>query len=262
MNNQILCLKVCDIARRAGEYIAQERLNFTASSIELKGEANFVSYVDKSAEAMIVGELSALLPDAGFIAEEGSGARLQSARYHWIVDPLDGTTNFIHGMPPYAVSIALMEDGRLVLGVVYEVTLAECFYAWDGGAAYLNGKQIKVSEVRSLKESLVLTGLSYDSAKTIGELMDQFEYFNLNSHGARRLGSAATDLVYVAAGRCDVFYHTGLSPWDVAAGALIIKQAGGVVLDYDGGENYLFGRSVLATNAHLWDEASKVLNKK
>lgn len=253
-----ICDAVCRIARKAGDFIARERKGFTADRIQVKGRQNFVSDVDKGAEELIVGALSELLPEAGFIAEEGSGKLDSGARYQWIVDPLDGTTNFLHGMPPYAVSIGLWDAGarQMRVGVIYEVTLQECFATWDGApGAFLNGEPIRVSEVEEVKDALVITGLAYTlSEETRQHFKESFDYFNRFSHGARRLGSAAADLVYVACGRAEAFYQIGLSPWDVAAGAFIVKQAGGRVTDFRRGDDFIFGKSLIATNARVYEE--------
>lgn len=253
-----ICSRVQDIAREAGDYIATERKRFTVDKVEEKGTFNFVSYVDKGAENIIVEALGELLPEAGFIAEEGSGRADDGASYQWIIDPLDGTTNFVHGLPPYAVSIALWDTRarETVVGVVYEVTLQECFYSWKGaGAAYLNGEPVRVSDVARVDDALVLTGLAYGlDAEVVRHFENSFAYFNRHSHGARRLGSAATDLVYVACGRADAFYQVNLSPWDVAAGAFIVRQAGGRVTDFCGGDDYTYGRSVVTSTPGIWDE--------
>lgn len=258
-----ICDAVCGIAKEAGEFIAAEQKGFTADRIEVKGRHNFVSDVDKRAEQLIVSALSDLMPEAAFIAEEGSGRVDETARYQWIVDPLDGTTNFLHGMPPYAVCIALMdmEDRKVKVGVVYEVTLRECFYAWEGGgAAFLNGEPIRVSETSEVEDALVITGMAYGLGEDmIRHFVRTFDYFNRNCHGARRLGSAAADLIYVACGRAEAFYQLNLSPWDVAAGAFIVEQAGGRVTDFKGGDDYVFGRSVLATNRKLWEPIYKLV---
>lgn len=253
-----ICNRVREIAVRAGKYIAAERKRFTSDRVEVKGKFNFVSYVDKGAEDLIVTALGELLPGAGFIAEEGSGRVDPAAPYQWIIDPLDGTTNFVHGLPPYAVSIGLWDTAaeEVVVGVVYEVTLKECYYTWKGAeGAWLNGEAIRVSDVSAVDSSLVLTGLAYGLDPEIVRHFEQsFAYFNRHSHGARRLGSAATDLIYVACGRAEAFYHINLSPWDVAAGAFIVRQAGGRVSDFCGGEDYVFGRSVVAANPGVFDE--------
>ena len=250
-----VCRRVVQIAKRAGNFIAAERKIFTADNIEFKGRQNLVSYVDKNAEHMIVDSLRDVVPGAGFIAEEGTeaGAPITREGLRWIIDPLDGTTNFVHGMPPYCVSIALADEDEITIGVVYEVTGSESYYAWKGSPAYLNGEQIRVSQTARLEDSLVITGLAYNSEEMVTDFMDHFVYFNLNTHGARRLGSAAADLVYVAAGRAEGFYQANLSPWDVAGGAFIVMQAGGVVTDFAGGDDWLFGREIIATNALLYD---------
>lgn len=253
-----ICACVQEIAREAGAYIAAERKRFTVDKVEEKGTYNFVSYVDKGAEKLIIEALEALLPGAGFIAEEGGGRVDPEAPYQWIVDPLDGTTNFVHGLPPYAVSIALWDTKtrETVVGVVYEVTLQECFYTWKGApGSYLNGASIHVSDVIDVDNALVLTGLAYGlDPEVVTHFERSFAYFNRHSHGARRLGSAATDLVYVAAGRADAFYHINLSPWDVAAGAFIVRQAGGRVADFCGGDDYTYGRSIVTAAPGIWDE--------
>ncbi|MDR0418841.1 MAG: inositol monophosphatase [Prevotellaceae bacterium] len=253
MNLEKLCTKVCKVAKETGDFLRKERANFSTSSVEVKGLNNFVSYVDKVAEKQIVEKLRELLPEAGFIAEEGT-AESNNEKYRWVIDPLDGTTNFIHGLYPFAVSIALMEDKRVVIGVVYEVGLDECFYAWKDSKAYCNSKEIRVSDVKSLKDSLVATGFPYTNFDKLQRYFNSMEFILRNSHGARRLGSAATDLAYVACGRCEAFYEYALSPWDVAAGALIVERAGGKVSDFSGGKNYIFGRELVASNANIFKE--------
>lgn len=252
---QALCRATEIVAREAGAYIAQQRKTFSVERIEYKGEQNLVSYVDKTSEELIVARLSAILPEAAFLAEEAHNDErsIDRQRLMWIIDPLDGTTNFTHGMPPYAVSIALVEGGEVVVGVIYEITCGECFSAWKGSDCYLNGEVVRVSEIDSVKRSLVITGLAHDKEGIVEGHNRAFDYFNRHSNGTRRLGSAATDLAYVAAGRAECFFQQNLAPWDVAAGALLVERAGGVVVDYDGGENYVFGRSIIATN----DKANK-----
>lgn len=256
---QDICRQVCLIAEQAATYIAKEREQFSVSSIENKSShSDLVSYVDRTAESMIVERLRELTPGALFITEEETTAsqidQITDNSLTWIIDPLDGTTNFVHDMPPYAVSIALMRGRReIVVGVVYEITKRECFHAYKGGGAYLNDKKISVSQIDSLDHSLIITGLAHlKHSNTVSDFVRLFDYFNRNTHGARRLGSAATDLVYVAAGRAEGFYQANLAPWDVAAGALIIEEAAGVVSDFDGGDNYIFGRQIIASNKHIY----------
>lgn len=253
MNLEKLCTEVCKVAKETGDFLRNERANFSTSSVEVKGLNNFVSYVDKEAEKQIVEKLRKLLPEAGFIAEEGT-AENNNEKYRWVIDPLDGTTNFIHGLYPFAASIALMENEEVVIGVVYEVGLDECFYAWKDSKAYCNSKEIQVSDVKSLKDSLVATGFPYTNFDKLQRYFNSMEFILRNSHGARRLGSAATDLAYVACGRCEAFYEYALSPWDVAAGVLIVERAGGKVSDFSSGKNYIFGRELVASNANTFKE--------
>lgn len=253
VNYGIIGGKVVELAKETGKLIREESKKFSIDDVEQKGLHDFVSYVDKQAELMIVTGLKKILPDSGFIAEEGTGEG-EKLPYMWIVDPLDGTTNFIHGLPPYAISIALMHEGKLVLGVVYEITLDECFYSWLGGPVYLNENEVIVSETRELNQCLVATGFPYTDFSRLRQFMMTLEYFLKNSHGVRRLGSAAVDLAYIACGRFDAFYEYGLNPWDVAAGAFLVQQAGGKVSDFNGNGNYIFGKEIVASNSRVFDE--------
>lgn len=250
---QTLCQEVCTLTKQVGTFIKSEREKFSAERIEVKGKNDFVSYVDKTSEIKIIERLSALLPESGFIAEEGTSTK-KGDIYNWVIDPLDGTTNFIHGIPCYSISIALMRNTELVLGVIYEINLDECFYAWEGSKAFLNGKEIHVSKVPTLADSLLATGFPYYDYNRMKEYLELFQYFMKNTHGLRRLGSAATDLAYVACGRFDGFYEYSLQPWDVAAGAFIVQQAGGKITDFKGGGNYVFGKELVAGNGIFFDE--------
>ncbi len=249
---------VADLAKRVALFIAEERIGFSSDKVQQKGLHNFVSYVDKEAERMIVSGLKELLPEASFIVEEETVVE-QETEWKWIVDPLDGTTNFIHGLPPFAISIALRHKDDLVLGVIHEVTLNENFTAWRGGGAYLNGNPIGVSQTLFIKDALVATGFPYYDYDRMPDFLISLEYFMKNSHGMRRLGSAATDLAYVACGRFDGFYEYGLSPWDVAAGAILVQEAGGLVADYRGGQDYIFGKEIVASNADLHREFLQII---
>lgn len=252
MDIKKICLETELIAREAGNYIKNERQKFDSNKIEVKGKNDFVSYVDKTSEKLLVEKLSALIPEAGFITEEGTKKEIKNI--NWIIDPLDGTTNFIHGLCPHCVSIALQKDNKTILGVVFEIGLQECFSAYLGGGAFLNGKPIKVSDKQLLKDSLVGTGFPYSDYGKIDGFMKSMEFMMKNTHGLRRLGSAATDLVYVACGRLDTFYEYGLSPWDVAAGAFIVEEAGGKISDFSGKDNYIFGKEIVAANSKVFDE--------
>ncbi|MDR3366379.1 MAG: inositol monophosphatase [Prevotellaceae bacterium] len=251
---------VCALARSTGKFLRKERECFSMSRVEVKGRNNFVSDVDKNAEKQIVASLRSMLPEAGFVAEEGT-AGCTNERYRWVVDPLDGTTNFIHGLAPYAVSIALMDGDEVVLGVVHEAVADECFYAWKGSKAFLNGREIRVSEAATVETSLVATGFPYYNFEKIQRYMNSLTFFMQRSHGMRRLGSAATDLAYVACGRFEAFYEYSLQPWDVAAGSLIVQQAGGRVSDFSGGNTYIFGEELVCTNANIYEEFLKIVRQ-
>ena len=245
-----LTIATCEIAREVGLFMAKERISFNDSKIESKGLHDLVSYVDKASEKKIIEQLSKLIPESGFIAEEGTSDK-HGERFNWVIDPLDGTTNFIQGVPIYAVSIGLLDGEELVLGVVYEVGRDECFYAWKDGGAYLNGQPIKVSDRGNMHDALLATGFPYNDFSKMEGYMQFLEWTMKNARGVRRLGSAATDMAYVACGRFDAFWEYDLKPWDVAAGAVIVKEAGGTVTDYKGGNNYLFGREIVAGNGLL-----------
>lgn len=245
-----LCLSVCEIARSAGKMIADERKRFDDSKVEYKGLHDLVSYVDKNSEKLIVSQLEKLLPEAGFLAEEGTTSK-EGERYNWIIDPLDGTTNFVQGVPVFAVSIGLHEANEMLLGVVYEIGRDECFYAWKGGGAFLNGRAIHVSERDNIQDALLATGFPYSEFSRLNEYMEFLKWAVTNSRGVRRLGSAATDLAYVACGRFEAFWEYNLKAWDVAAGSIIVKEAGGTVTDFSGKNNFLFGKEIVATNQKL-----------
>lgn len=260
MNLENICQQVIDLTKSVGEFILSEKNNITHLNVEEKGLHDFVTYVDKTSEQELVDGLTKILPEAGFIAEEGTSVK-KGDIYNWIIDPLDGTTNFIHGLTPFAISIALMENDKIILGVVHELGLNECFYAWKNSPSFLNGEIIKVSEMETIENSLIATGFPYYDYKRIKPFLESLEYFMENSHGVRRLGSAATDLVYVACGRFEAFYEYSLSPWDVAAGAFIVQQAGGKVSDFKGENNYIFGKEIIATNSFVFDNFLNNINK-
>jgi myo-inositol-1(or 4)-monophosphatase len=253
-----LCQNVCSISQKTGEYILSERLRMGNLGFESKGKNDFVTQVDKGAEKLLVKMLSEALPDSGFITEENT-IEFVDSDYIWIIDPIDGTTNFIHGLPLFSISIALQFKKKTVLGVVYEVSNRECFYASLGRGAFCNGRTISVSDRAFLCDSLLVTGFPYKDAGKLENWMRLFIDLLRKSHGVRRLGSAAIDLAYVACGRFEAFYEYGLSPWDVAAGAFIVEQAGGQVSDYSGGNNYLFGKELLAGNGKMNEELRAVI---
>jgi myo-inositol-1(or 4)-monophosphatase len=256
---QSICQSVCAIAHKAGDFIKIEKTKISSDKIELKGLHDFVTYVDKTSEKIIVEELLKLLPESGFITEEKT-VDYKLNDHIWIIDPLDGTTNYIHGLSPFAVSIALYYNNEAVIGVVYEVSNNECFYTWKDAPAFMNGTKIHVSSAKTLSDSLIATGFPYYDYSRIKPFMKTLEYFFQKSHGIRRIGSAATDLVYVACGRFEAFYEYSLNSWDVAAGAFIVKHAGGIVCDFKGGNEFIFGKEIIATNTFVHQEFLGIIN--
>lgn len=253
MNLEEITRGVCAITKEVGAFIKSEKGKLKSGSVEVKGLNDFVTHVDKTSEKRIIEGLSKLIPESGFIAEENTSDK-KGAHYNWIIDPLDGTTNFIHSVPCFCISIALMRDDKLVAGVVHELNLDECFYAWENSPAYMNGTQISVSGISKLKDSLLATGFPYYDYSRLDDYMELFKHFMKSTHGVRRLGSAAADLAYVACGRFEGFYEYCLKPWDVAAGAFIVQQAGGKVSDFKGGNNFLFGQEIVCGNTQMFDE--------
>ena len=261
MNLELLTKQVANLSRAIGTYIKNEIRRLNIADIKSKGINDFVTYVDQTSEKRLVSELGKLLPEAGFIVEETPELE-EKDHYNWIIDPLDGTTNFIHGVPLFSISIALLENNRLISGVIYEVNLQECFYAWQKGGAYLNGHKIKVSAAKTLKDSLIATGFPYSDFSRLDAYTEVFLQLMKSTHGIRRLGSAAVDLAYVSCGRYEGFYEYGLNSWDVAAGAIIVEEAGGKVSDFKGENEFLNGREMLATNPGIYDEFLSLLQSK
>lgn len=253
-----LTAEVCQVARRAGDYIAGERKRFSEQQVERKHAHDYVSYVDKSSERIIVDSLCELLPDAGFITEEGS-ATYHHEQMFWVVDPLDGTTNFIHDFPPYCVSIALCMQHEILLGVVYEITTGECYSAWRDGGAWCNGKRLKVGS-HAIDDALLCLQLPYNSTAYAPVAKYLLDTFYGKAASIRMLGSAAIALCYVAAGRLDAYVEKYLGRWDFMAGALIVQEAGGRVTDFDGNDDFTLGNSVVATNGIVHQEMLRAIS--
>ena len=258
MNLEKICTQAISIVEHSGRFIRQELGRVASGDVEEKGLNSLVSYVDKTAEEQLVEALGQLLPGSVFLTEEDTVAN-QSGDLQWIIDPLDGTTNFLFQLPIFSVSVALQREGQTVLGIVYEINRQECFYAWEGGGAWLNGRPIQVSGRAPLSQSLLATGFPYHDYSRMQEYYQVFEYFMRHSRGLRRLGSAAVDLAYVACGRFDGFFEYGLNAWDVAGGAFVVREAGGVVTDFTGGEGFLNGGEIIAANPAIGREMLEVI---
>jgi len=248
--------------RITGAFIRKEYEGFDRDRVEIKGRNDLVSYVDRTAEEQLVSQLQRLTPGCGFINEESGRHRTDSPQV-WIIDPLDGTTNFVYGVPVFSISVALKDtqDGKeeIVLGCVYDVMRDELFHARKGHGAYLNGKRIAVGTAETLETALIAYGAMHSKHLVLADFLQMLGAFMQRSRGLRRLGSAALDLAYTAAGRFDGFFEAQLHPWDVAAGSLLVQEAGGHVSDFFGGPDYLFGRSILAGNTRVHQEMQDLL---
>ena len=248
-----------DAARKAGRML-KERLG-NAGCVEYKGAVDIVTEMDRRAEALIISRIRETFPDHGFLTEESAEITSASGR-RWIIDPLDGTTNYSHGFPMFCVSIAFEDSGGVATGVIYDPMLDELFVAEKGKGATLNGSPVKVSSTDKLDKSLLATGFPYDLRTSENNNLDHFYNFAVRAQAIRRAGSAALDMCYIACGRFDGFWEMKLNPWDTAAGALMIEEAGGGLSDFSGGEFSIYGKECLATNGRIHAEMLDVLMKR
>ncbi|MDO6459455.1 inositol monophosphatase family protein [Granulosicoccaceae sp. 1_MG-2023] len=244
-------------ARSAGRVITRNMHRVDTLTIESKQRNDFVTEVDRQAEAEIIQTLHKAYPDHAFLAEE-SGQQGDS-EFVWIIDPLDGTTNFLHGFPQFAVSIALQVKGRLEHGVIYDPVADELFTCSRGEGVSVNNRKLRVSKQKSLSGALLGTGFPYRNDQELDIYLETFRQFIAKTAGVRRPGAAALDLAYVAAGRLDGFWEMGLKPWDMAAGALMVREAGGLVGNLDGGDNWLKKGNIIAANPRVFHEMLQVL---
>jgi myo-inositol-1(or 4)-monophosphatase len=262
MNLETITFNVIDIVKEVGNFIYTERKTFSYTAVEQKGHtSNLVSYVDKEAENRLVTLLKKLLPESGFVTEESTIKQRSTEEYYWVIDPLDGTTNFIHNLPIYSVSVALMRHDAVVSGVVYDITRDECFYAWQGSGAWLNGKKIQTSAVNDLSHSLIATGFPYYEFEKMDAYIAVVRDLMRQTQGLRRCGSAAIDMVYVAAGRFDSYFEYNINAWDIAAGAIIVQEAGGIVSNFKGEENCIFQRNIVASAPGLHTQMLNLIAK-
>ena len=242
-----------DVARKAGREILMKNLSvgITDREIGFKGPRDMVTEIDRASERYIVSRIRDLFPDHAIYAEEET--RTEGNEYTWIIDPLDGTVNYAHGHPFFCISMALQHEGETRLGVVFAPYLDELFIAEKGGGAYLNSRSIRlrVSDTRKMEEALLATGFAYRRTATRYNNLENFNRLTVQSLGMRRCGAAAMDLCYVACGRYDGYWELFLQPYDVAAGALIIQEAGGRVTDLKGGDDYIYGQNIVASNGHI-----------
>ena len=247
-----------DLARKAG-VLLKERFN-QKHEINYKGEINLVTEADKMSEDLIIVAISRSFPDHGILSEE-SPVITGAGKLRWIIDPLDGTTNYAHGYPVFCVSIALENEGAIVLGVIYDPMREEMFVSVRGEGAYLNDKKLAVSSLKDISRSLLATGFPYDIRESKENNLDYFNAMAINVQAIRRAGAAALDLAYLAAGRFDGFWELKLKPWDTAAGCLMVEEAGGVISDIAGGKWHLQSPTLLASNAFIQEQMIDIFLK-
>lgn len=248
------------VVLQAGEFIARHVHNVTANDIIEKELNSLVSYVDREAEQLLVNGLRQLITDAGFVTEEDTPNQTGKP-YTWIIDPLDGTTNFLHKVPHFSVSVALADvSGHPISGVVLEVNSGELWSAVKGQGAHLGGKSISVTE-KDFDQVLIATGFPYRNDIDYDLQFDVIKYWLQHNRGIRRMGSAALDLCYVACGRFGAYYEGYLNPWDVAAGALIVQEAGGMITDYQGGSSWIDGSSIIAAAPPIYTTVQPIISK-
>ncbi len=228
-------------------------------SVNLKSPNQLVTETDVAVEKYLIASLQGLLPEAGFITEEQQITQNADKEYIWVIDPIDGTTNFVHQIPIFCVSVALLHNKKPFLGVVYELNAKEMFSAEKDKGAFLNGNPIHVSHHSELKDTLIATGFPYYDYERIDPYLNSLKVFMKETRGVRRLGSAAADLAYVACGRFDAFYEYSLSPWDVAAGILLVEEAGGKIAGFKAATDPLFGREILATNPTIFNQVHAII---
>jgi len=261
INLKDITSKVTAISKEAGNYLRISQATFDKDQVTSKSLNALVSDVDRTAEKLLVTRLSALLPEAGFLTEEKTTEQDIDSEYTWVIDPLDGTTNFIHGLPIYSVSIALLKNKWPIVGVVYEVGMDECFYAFENGGAFLNDRPITTTSTEALEDTLLATGFPYYNFSKLAGFQNTLAHFYQHTRGVRRIGTAAVDLAYTACGRFDGYFEYGLSPWDVAAGVILVREAGGYVTDFDGLNVPIASNSIIAANKNIHGRVFKVVEK-
>lgn len=262
MDSKALLAKALPCVRETGQWIQSAISQVKSGDIIYKGTNDLVSFVDQQAESKLKAGLSAIFPEAQFIAEESDSTYDEVGNgYYWVIDPLDGTTNFLHGLPVYAVSVGLIYNKQPILGMIYEPNQNEMFCASKGNGAFLNDKSIHVSTAETLSTSLLATGFPYYDFSYQDRYLDLLKELMQKSHGLRRMGAASIDLAYTACGRFEGFFEANLKPWDVAAGKIIIEEAGGRVTNFSGGEDVIFSGEIIGAGP-VFDEFLATLQRK
>ena len=249
-----------EAARIGGAILLQEFGNLRESQVGLKGKGDYVTELDRRSEQAIVQRIKKTFPDHAFLAEE-SGEEARNSPYRWIVDPLDGTANYVQSIPIYGISIALMKDAEILTGVIYDPNREEMFWAEKGRGAFLNGRPIHVSSKEDMAYSMLASGFPWRSKTLLDPYMRCFKQLFLAAAGIRRMGAATIDLAYTACGRFDGFWEMRLGPWDIAAGILLVQEAGGVVTDFSGGNGYLASGNVVAGNPAIQSQILDVTRR-
>jgi myo-inositol-1(or 4)-monophosphatase len=248
-------------ALKAGKSLSRDFGEVQNLQVSVKGPGDFVTQADRKAEKVIREDLLKARPTYGFLGEESEEIKGTDGAHRWIVDPLDGTTNFLHGIPLFSISIALERNGEIVAGVVFNPATDELYTAERGGGAFLNDRRLRVASRRVLSDAVIGCGVPHLGRGNHGKFLVELRHAMGEAAGIRRLGSAALDLAYVAAGRFDGFWETGLSPWDIAAGVLLIREAGGFISDWDGGTDMVESGSVIAGNEHIQKLLTEVVKR-
>ena len=262
MDSTALLAKALPCIRETGQWIQSVISQVKSGDIIYKGTNDLVSFVDQQAESKLKKGLSAIFPEAQFIAEESdANYDVVGDGYYWVIDPLDGTTNFLHGLPIYAVSVGLIHHKQPIIGMIYEPNRDEMFYASKGNGAFLNDKPIQVSAAQTLASSLLATGFPYYDFSYQDRYLDLLKELMRKSHGLRRMGAASIDLAYTACGRFEGFFEANLKPWDVAAGKIIIEEAGGRVTNFKGEDEVIFSGEIIGAGP-IFDEFLSTLQRK
>jgi len=260
MTHPTALINVMDAAaRKASRRLVRDFGEVEQLQVSRKGPGDFVTEADRRTEKILFEELQKARPGFGFLMEEGGAHEGDGSGERWIIDPIDGTTNFLHGIPHFAISIAAERDGELVAGIIYEPVRDELFWAEKGQGAYLNRRRIRVSERSTMADALLATGIPFGNRPGKKSFAAMLDSAMDRTAGVRRMGAASLDMAYVAAGRFEGFWETALQPWDIAAGIVIVREAGGMVSEIDGRSNMLHGTSVLAANQRLYDGIRKML---
>ncbi len=246
MNYSAILSDLTTLVKEVGAFMKNERLDFNFKSVEIKGYNNMVSYVDKEAEKKIIYKLQQLVPEAGFITEEDTLKTSSDKAMNWIIDPLDGTTNYLHGSPIYGINIALAKKEDVLIAVTYLPQLDLLYTATKGNGTYKNGNKITCSGTEKLKDSLIMLGFPYDQGEYENKYAAILKEINASTHGFRQTGCAALDMALVAEGAADAYIEFNVFPWDIIPGILLIKEAGGTISDFNGGNNYWEGKEIVA----------------